>query len=133
MLRPGPTITSRPAILALAFLVWLASPIGASRARASGCHLGDRPVLGVDRTDSLERLDVVLGISVATIDAPPILTGIPCPVESAHVSPITTLAAEAARLPSRLAIPRTPSGTCLPVIETDFLDPFPCRLDRPPR
>ena len=82
MPRPGPTTLSRPAMLALATLVWFASPLGATSAKAAGCHVPERPVLGMNATGPAD--DHAWTMADGVVVAPPVLTRVPCPGETPH-------------------------------------------------
>lgn len=133
MPRPRPTNLTRPATLALAMLVWFALPIGARPARAAGCHLPDRPVLGLDRAERPDRRTPAWALLERGELAPPILTRVPCSGESPNTT-VTARVPIVAELPATvLEGPVSASGRIQPFDDTDNRDPHPLRLDRPPR
>lgn len=133
MPRPRPTNLSRPAILALAMLVWFALPIGQRSARAAGCHLPDRPVLGMDSSGQSARHIAAWAMLDAGEAAPPVLRRVPCPGETPRTTVIPMVAAGAACL---IDVVRPTDGASCPFVafeDVKRLDPHPFRLDRPPR
>lgn len=133
MPRPGPLILSRPAMFALAMLVWLALPLGARPAQASGCHIPERPILGVNPAGFHDRHIAAWSLHDRTEAAPPVLTRVPCPGETPRptVIPIATVAA--AWLSAIESPPERPTGSFHAIEDADGPDPRPFRLDRPPR
>jgi hypothetical protein len=109
----------------------LCSLAAAGPARASGCHVPDRPVLGTRL--AWEQESVGDPDSRATIIAPPVLTHLPCPGEVPHNLNSTTV-------PSGLAC-LAPVGLDLPAFSEALragtvlahLQVMAARLDRPPR
>jgi hypothetical protein len=116
-------------ILALAMLAWLVSPLGDRPARAMGCHLIDRPALGIDPPGHVAAWELLDRVD----DAPPVLTRVPCPGESPQAPIVVTVANGAACPTTATVTPRGPSGL-LPSAERQAgIEPPPTRLDRPPR
>jgi hypothetical protein len=116
-------------MLAMAMLAWLVSPLGDSPARAMGCHVPDRPTVGVDPPDHISAWEMLDGGDVA----PPVLTRVPCPGETPQAPVVVTVATGAACLSAAMAAPPGPCGSSLAVEDIDGPDPHPFRLDRPPR
>jgi hypothetical protein len=120
-------------MLALAMLVWFASPFTARPAEGAGCHVSERPVLGVHPPG----LDAVHVAAWQEPDrgslAPPVLTRVPCPGETPHAPAISVPSIGPASLATFLRIPEIPDGPSLADNDVESLDPDPLRLDRPPR
>jgi len=118
----------------LGILVWtgiLCSTATIRPARASGCHVPDRPVLGT-RLSWEQEPDADLDSPAAAL-APPVLTHLPCPGEVPQLlNPPTPPSA-----PACLAV----AGLDLPELSEIFRtgellghpQPRAARLDRPPR
>ncbi len=90
---PGRLTLSRLATITLAVLV--CSPLGTRSARAAGCHVPERPVLGTRPAWDSERH--VEAWAIADAPAPPILKRVPCSAEVPHLpvaTPVSTGAAD---------------------------------------
>jgi hypothetical protein len=131
--RPSLWNLSRPAVLALAMLVWLSSPMGARPAQAVGCHGPERPVLAMrlswDRAGRLEAWAMTADRPLA----PPVLARVPCPGEVPQV-PVASIASIGAAVLAAVEIAPPIRRESLPA--TDNIgrrEPHPHRLDRPPR
>ena len=129
MSRPRPMPLNRLGILLLTGI--LCSTAAIRPARASGCHVPDRPVLGTGLSWEREPggdLD-----SPAAALAPPVLTHLPCPGEVPHLLNPTTVPSALACLAAggldlRELSEVLPTGDLL-----GHLQPQAGRLDRPPR
>jgi hypothetical protein len=130
---PGPRNLNRPAMLALAIVVWLASPMGARPARAAGCHLPERPVLVAPLSWGRDGLLEAWAITEEVPLAPPVLTRVPCPGEVPQVPVVTLLGASQAILPTVETAPAIRRESVLAAAEIGPVEPHPFRLDRPPR
>jgi hypothetical protein len=127
--RPRLFILSRLATITLTVLVF--AQLGASPARAAGCHAPERPILGTRRAWGSDRH--VEAWAVADALPPPILKRVPCSGELPQVPSAPHETMDGARLlPVEIeAVTRTESldhGDDLAV-----RTPHPLRLDRPPR
>jgi hypothetical protein len=100
-------------------------------ARAAGCHVADRPVLGTKL--SWEQGPSVDLRSPSIAVAPPVLTHPPCPGEVPHVLNASTVTPGPACLVSASFDPSTFSEPLRAGEELEHLQPLASRLDRPPR
>lgn len=126
--RPRATPPIRPTMLALAMLIGLALAFGASPARASGCHLDERPVLGSNPSGHVAAWQM-------TDDRPappPVLARVPCPGETPHPPAVVVVAPGAACSTPRASIVEGSSRPILPAEDAASPAPHPLRLDRPP-
>ena len=133
MLRPGTTFPNRPAMLALAIFVWLAMPVGSRPVRAAGCHVPDRPVLGINLPAQADRRIAAWEMTEFGEFAPSILKRLPCPDETPQLPAIIPLAIWADCLPAMALEPDSPSGLLQAIEDIETLDPDPVHLERPPR
>lgn len=133
MPRPGPRNLNRPSIFALAMLVGFALPIAARPARAAGCHLPDRPVLGLDQAERSDHHTPAWALLGRGDLAPPILTRVPCPGETPRTTVIATGLSGAAGLVGAVTTFDGPPCPFVAFENIELLDPHPSRLDRPPR
>jgi hypothetical protein len=122
-------LLNRLGILVLTGILSLTAAI--RPARASGCHVPDRPVLGT-RLSWEQEPGGDLGSPAAAL-APPVLTHLPCPGEVPHLLNPTTV-------PSALACLASAGLDLLELSEVlrtgelpGHLQPLSARLDRPPR
>lgn len=120
-------------MLALAMLLWFAAPGVVGSARASACHLPERPSLGIDPPGGLTRHVPAWGIRDASASAPPIFTRVPCPGESARTVAVAMVPGMFAGPGAFAHRPEAASGPWIPFDDIDRVDPRPSRLDRPPR
>jgi hypothetical protein len=116
-------------MLALAMLAWLVSPLGDSPVRAMGCHVPDRPAIGVDPPDHVSVWEMLDRGDVA----PPVLTRVPCPGETPQAPVVVTVATGAACLTTIQVAFRGASGLLPSVEELARIEIPLSRLDRPPR
>lgn len=100
-------------------------------ARAAGCHVPDRPVLGTKSSWEQEP-GLELG-SVTTQVAPPVLTHPPCSGEVPHAPNGSNPTTEAACLVTAEADPAGRIEALRAGEELGDLEPLASRLDRPPR
>ncbi len=129
MTRPRPTPTIRPAILALATIIWLAPAVGVRPAWASGCHLDERPILARETPGHIPVWQLT-GEPQATSSH--VLERLPCPGESAH--PTNGSMAVVGRLltsPGPVIVEGSPSALRI-ADDSEIPDPHPFRLERPP-
>lgn len=133
MPRPGYTNLIRSAILALAMFVWFAVPMGVGTAQAAGCHLPDRPVLGLSLDQRTERHEPVWALLGRGRAAPPVLTRVPCSAEIPGTTVIVMSLVSADGVPASLDDPIAGSWRILSFDDLGGRDPDPGRLDRPPR
>ena len=133
VLRPGPTFPNRLAMIALAILAWLATPVGSSPVRAAGCHVLDRPVLGIDLPGQADRHIAAWEMTEFDEVAPSILERVPCPDETPQIPATIATAIWAASLPAMALEPDSPSGLLQAIEDIESLDPHPFLLERPPR
>lgn len=100
-------------------------------ARAGGCHVPDRPVLGSrlswedDRIPGLRTTQEPL--------APPLLTHLPCPGEAPCLFSISITNSGFANVNRAVFDPSKLFGAISILDETGSLNPLGSRLDRPPR
>jgi hypothetical protein len=127
--RSGRINPNRLVLLALAMIVSV--PLGDSSARAAGCHVPDRPVLGMPL--SWERDQRFESGMIPDHRAPLALTHVPCSGEVPHVLDSTQGAIGPAHVVPGGVAPMTDSLPVLCPDERDSLDPPASRLDRPPR
>lgn len=133
MPRPGPTNLSRPAVLALAMLSWFTVPGAVGSARASACHLPERPALGIDPPGDSSRHVAAWEMLGASETAPPVVRHVPCPGESARTTAVAMFSAVLSGLGTFANPPDIAPRSRLVPDDIDRLDPHPFRLDRPPR
>lgn len=133
MPRPGPTNLSRPAVLALAMLSWFTLPDVVGSARASACHLAERPALGIDPPGNSTGHVAAWVMPDAIETAPPVLRHVPCPGESARTTADAMFPAVLSGLGTFANPPDIAPPSRLVPDDIDRLDPYPFRLDRPPR
>jgi hypothetical protein len=131
--RPGPKNLSRPAMLALAMYIWLAAPFGATPTWAAGCHVPDRPVLGASPTGHDDPHIAAWEMPDGGDVAPPVLRRVPCPGETPGAPASSILPIGPACLAVVASAPAVQFGSFLALEDVESLDPFPSRLDRPPR
>jgi hypothetical protein len=120
-------------MLALAMLVWFASFFGARPAQAAGCHVTDRPVLGVNPPLQDARHVAAWVMPDDGELAPPVLARVPCPGETPQASGSTMATIGFACLAAVVSGPVMPSGSFQAADDIESPDPHPFRLDRPPR
>lgn len=120
-------------MLALAVLVWLLSPLGDRPARAMGCHVPDRPVLGMDKSEGAGTHVAAWAMIDPNPAAPPVLSRVPCPGETPQVPVVPVSQMGAACLARLGTMDETPVGSFHTVEAVDRLYAHPFRLDRPPR
>jgi hypothetical protein len=128
--RPGLSNLSRPAILALAMLV--SSPLGTRPAQAAGCHVPERPVLGM-RYSSQEGARLQAWDLTEIRRFPPSLTQLPCPGEIPHSPIVVNASVLAACLATADVEPPLDSELAPIGDDAEAIPPRPFRLDRPPR
>jgi hypothetical protein len=127
--RSRPMPLNRLGILVLTGI--LCSTAAARPARAAGCHVPDRPVLGTRLSWEQEPSDD-LGPTMAAL-APPVLTHLPCPGEIPHLlSPTTVPPALVGPASAGLDL-RAFSEALRGQESRGHVPPLPARLDRPPR
>ncbi len=127
--RPGRWTLSRLATITLAVLVW--SSLGARSARAAGCHVPERPVLGVRPAWDSQRH--VEAWAITNAPAPPILERVPCSAEVLHPPVATPMSTGAADLGAAGFEPAIHSESLHAGDDAEILPPHRFRLDRPPR
>jgi hypothetical protein len=120
-------------MLALAMLVWFGSSLGARPARAAGCHVPDRPVLGVNSTGQDDPHIAAWALQDRGAVAPPALTRLPCPDQTPHAPMTSTVPMDASGLATVMTVPAVRYLSFGAVDADEIPDPHPFRLDRPPR
>jgi len=127
--RPGLIPLNRFEVLVLMGI--LSVLVAARPARASGCHVADRPVLGAALSwEQDQRLN--LGVSAGP-RAPHVLTHLPCPGELPDRLVISVLNADLACLSTDGRGPLALSESLRDPHQIERIEPLGCRLDRPPR
>ncbi len=125
MPRPGFPNLSRSVLLALIAL----SPLGARPARAAGCHVPDRPVLGAGFQSRLSAWELADSVQVA----PPIVKRLPCPGEVPHATVVVVLPIAADHAAMTEDEPSLPCRSIVNGDDAEMPPPRASRLDRPPR
>ena len=120
-------------MLALTMLVWFASSLGARPVQAAGCHVPDRPVLGVNSTGQDDPHIAAWVWQAGGAVAPPALRRLPCPDQIPHVLMISMVTMDAAGLATVVIVPAVRYLSFRAIDAAEIPDPRPFRLDRPPR
>ncbi len=129
MTWPCSTPTIRPAILALATILWLAPAVGVRPTRAAGCHLDERPILA---RETPGHLPVWKWSGVTQSSPAHVLERPACPDESAHptIGPIPVVGLLFPGLGLTIVAGSPPAPRIAD--EDERPDPHPFRLERPP-
>ncbi len=129
MTWPRSTPPIRPAILALATILWLAPAVGVRPTRAAGCHLDERPILA---RETAGQLPVWKWSSDTQASPAHVLERPVCPDESAHPTigsmPVVGLLRTS---PSPTIVAGSPPDLRI-TDEDEIPNPHPFRLERPP-
>ncbi len=131
MPRPALTDLTRLALLALALLA--SSPLGARPAQAAGCHVPERPVLGMRHSGHGEARLRAWELADLRRIAPPIVTHLPCPGDVPHSPIVVDVSVMAACTASSDLEPPLDSELTPLGDDAEVIPPAPLRLDRPPR
>jgi hypothetical protein len=118
-------------MLALAMLV--SSPLGARPAQAAGCHVPERPVLGMQHSSRGEARLQAWEMTDLRQVAPPILAQLPCPGQFPH-SPIVVDVSVLAACMTTAGVKAHFDSELIPLgDDAEAIPHRPFRLDRPPR
>jgi hypothetical protein len=120
-------------MLALAMFVWLVAPFGVTPTWAAGCHVSDRPVLGANQRGQDETHIAAWEVSDGGNVAPPALRRVSCPGETPGAPASSIVSIGPACLAVVATAPAVRFRPFLALEDVESLDPFPFRLDRPPR